>query len=94
MSDTRAGRKVKSLLPADDEIEKALAEALRGDEASAREPEAAELADIRPNSMACGRVMLITNDQVIVDLKYKSEGIIARDEFPEPGPEIRSEVEA
>ena len=38
--------------------------------------------------------MAVSMDQVVVDLQYKSEGVISRDEFPDPGPAVGTEVEA
>src|SRR5512135_2552891 len=48
-----------------------------------------------------GRVLQVTNDEVLVDIGYKSEGMIPRrefnhvppDKFPQPGMEIDAIVE-
>ncbi len=42
------------------------------------------LGDIKEGQIVSGKVMGVTRDNVIVDVGFKSEGVIALDEFPQP----------
>ncbi len=44
----------------------------------------ATMGDIKEGEIIKGRVMGVTRDVVIVDVGFKSEGVIALDEFPQP----------
>ncbi|MBI4227339.1 MAG: 30S ribosomal protein S1 [Candidatus Omnitrophica bacterium] len=61
-------------------------------EEGARSPEAEELAqlyaqslkDLQEGQILKGRIIAITEKGIVVDVGYKSEGILALDEFPDP----------
>jgi len=94
MSTDPSQKKIKRFLPSDDEIEKALMASLQAEGPASPGDASGVLSDIRPGQAARGRVLAVSGDQVIVDLGYKAEGLIPLDEFPAPGPEPGSTVEA
>lgn len=86
---------LKSYLPSDDEIEKAMQEAMRQDAASGGVPSAGPAFQaLRENTAARGKVLLVDHDTVVVDLSYKSEGIIAIHEFGNNPPSVGDEIDA
>lgn len=86
---------LKDYLPSDEEIEKALQEAMRQDAASGGMPSAGPtFQPLRENTAAHGKVLLVDHDTVVVDLSYKSEGVVALSEFGAKPPAIGDEVEA
>src|SRR5512141_3455956 len=56
---------------------------------------------LKEGELIRGRVLQVTNDEVIVDIGYKSEGMIPRHEFhhvpadrmPQPGQEVEAVLE-
>lgn len=86
---------LKDYLPSDEEIEKAMQEAMRQDAASGGMPSAGPTFQaLRENMAARGKVLLVDHDAVVVDLSYKSEGVIAIGEFGSTPPAVGDEVEA
>lgn len=52
------------------------------------------IADITPRTLVEGRVISIGDREVLVDIGFKSEGLVSRDEFKESGlPEIGDKIE-
>jgi len=87
---------LKSFLPSDDEIEKAMREAMRDDAAASDGIPSSGPAfqALRENGPARGKVLMVDRDQVVVDLSYKAEGIITLDEFGKQPPAVGDEIEA
>jgi small subunit ribosomal protein S1 len=87
--------RLRQYMPSDDEIERAMEEALRQAAASGGIPSSGpELQSVRPNTLIKGRVIHVDQDRVAVDLTYKAEGIVAADEFGTTLPSIGDEIEA
>jgi small subunit ribosomal protein S1 len=87
--------RLRQYMPSDDEIERAMEEALRQAAASGGIPSSGpELQSVRPNTLIKGRVIHVDQDRVAVDLTYKAEGIVAADEFGKTLPSIGDEIEA
>lgn len=40
-----------------------------------------KIASFKPGSLIKGRVIRVTNEEVIIDIEYKSEGVVSREEF-------------
>lgn len=92
MADSTQRDRLKKFMPAEEDVEAALHQALAGAPAAgAGEP---ELVALRPQTLVRGRVLRVETDRVLVDLSWKSEGVIPRDEFGEEPPLEGSEVEA
>lgn len=97
MSDGSPKDQFKRLMPTDEDVDAALEAAMRQEAASAPTSGAlpqASLQVIRAGGLARGTVLALTQDRVIVDLSYKSEGIIPLDEFGENPPAVGAEVQA
>jgi len=87
---------VKNYLPNEDEIDKQLAEILEQDEskeALAQETAEGATQSFRPDTIVKGTVVAIRNDEVLVDVKYKCEGVVSLDEWGDTPPQIGEEVE-
>ena len=50
------------------------------------------LRDIRPGEVVKGTVVAVTDNEVMIDVGYKAEGVVSLDEFKEP-PKVGDEVE-
>ncbi len=87
---------VKKLLPSEDEIERQVNEALGGasDEALSKLYEDS-VKNFEPDQIIKGKVLNIVGDDVIVDIGYKSEGIVPIEQWEsrEAVPEVGGEVE-
>lgn len=93
---TDAQDPLKNYLPSDDEIEKAMKEAMREDLSSPGGIPSSGPAfqALRENASARGTVLMVDRDNVVVDLSYKAEGMIPIDEFGSDVPAVGAEVEA
>lgn len=89
-------RDLRRLLPSDDEVEQALRASLQagtpGPPGGGKEPPAFQ--DVRPDRLVTGRVLSSGPHGVVVDLSYKSEGVVPLEELPEPLPAVGDELEA
>jgi small subunit ribosomal protein S1 len=93
MSSVQSRQTVKRFTTSDDEIEKLLQAAL------AEAPELGGVlteskdSGIKPGAMLKGRVVSIQKDDVIIDVKAKSEGIVPLSDFGDRVPVVGEEVE-
>ncbi|MCS7306316.1 MAG: 30S ribosomal protein S1 [Thermoguttaceae bacterium] len=87
---------IRELDPSQEELEKELQEAFSG-----TQPEEIDWGstDLKPNDIVQGRVVRIEGDQVVMDVGYKSEGVVPLSEWgpdeppPQPGQVLRVFVE-
>lgn len=95
MSENQGRDRIKQYLPDDNEIDKALEDALRREEASPDAPtHGPAFQAVHENTLVTGKVLAVTQDQVVLDISYKSEGTIATQEFGENPPAVGDEIEA
>ncbi len=87
---------IRELDPTQEELEKELQEAFSG-----TQPEEIDWGsmDLKPNDIVEGRILRIEGDQVIMDIGYKSEGVVPLSDWgpdeppPQPGQVLRVLVE-
>ena len=96
MSDGKSRENLRRLIPDELETDRALEAALREEEVRAKSTPLVgpELVTLRPGGVARGKVLAILDDRIVVDLSYKAEGVIAKEEFGENLPAVGSEIEA
>jgi len=94
MSRLQAQQLVKRLIPSKEEEEQLLLEAL-GEGGEKLQEESLEDAGVsfRPDTIVKGRVARVNPDSVLVDIKYKSEGLIPLEEWGDTTPEVGDEVD-
>jgi ribosomal protein S1 len=80
--------KLKQYLPTDEELDKALGEAMRDGAQSLEHAAAPNLRTLRPNSLIKGKVVAVDMDRVTVDMAYKAEGVIPASEFGGNPPKV------
>lgn len=86
--------KLKRYLPSEEELDRAMGEALREASSGLEKAAARSLATLRPNSLVKGLVTHVDQDRVTLDISYKAEGIIPLHEFGDSPPAVGSAVEA
>ena len=86
--------KLKQFLPSEEELDRAMNQALKAGADSLDAAAAPVLRTLRANSLVEGTVLSVDHDRVILDLSYKAEGVIPRDEFGETPPNLGDKVEA
>lgn len=88
---------LKKHAPSNEELEKMLAEALGGRETFTDAEYDSSICDFKRNSIVHGRVVSQINDDIFVDIGYKSEGVIDVHEFgddtPAPGDKVEVYLE-
>ena len=86
---------LKQFLPGDDEVDRLLEDALAEQLSTggAPAPGAGHIERLDQGSLVKGRVLMVFQDQVVLDIGYKSEGVLALSELPEE-PKEGDEIEA
>lgn len=94
MSRIQAKQLVKKLGISREEEERLLQEAL-GDAEAVQQADAAESTALsfKPDTIVKGRIAKVNPDYVLVDIRYKSEGMIPIEEWGEEKPEAGQEIE-
>ena len=83
---------IRKLGPSDEEVERLLAQAMRADTSVAETEYDNSIKNFQQDSILSGRVIGILNQDVIVDIGYKSEGVVDLAEFEAP-PKVGDNVE-
>jgi small subunit ribosomal protein S1 len=86
--------RLKQFLPSEEELDRAMREAMREGAQGLTDAGAPNLRTLRTNSLVKGKVLAVDMDRVTVDLSYKAEGVIPAHEFGTTPPKVGSEVEA
>ena len=84
---------IRKFAASDADIEKMLEETLSGADSFQDVQYEDSIKNFQQETILNGRVISIINDDVIVDIGYKSEGVVDVHEFGEERPEIGAEVE-
>ena len=84
---------LKQFAPSNDELEKMLSEALGGADTVTDEEYDNSIRDFKRNSIVHGKVVRQINDDIFVDIGYKSEGVIDVHEFGDEVPVAGDKVE-
>ena len=95
MSEGTSWDKVKRYLPPDEEIDQALAQALKAEESRAEAGGTAPtLQTVRENTLVKGKVVGSQEDKVLIDIHHKADAVIPLAEFGDRAPPSGTEIEA
>ncbi len=95
MSEGTSWDKVKRYLPPDEEIDQALAQALKAEESRAEAGGTAPtLQTVRENTLVKGKVVGSQEDKVLIDIHHKADAVIPLAEFGDRAPPAGTEIEA
>ncbi len=84
---------IRKFAASDDDIEKMLQESLAATGEFTASDYEDSIKNFQQETILKGRVISLINDDVIVDIGYKSEGVVDIQEFGEEAPQIGDEVE-
>ncbi|HMS18263.1 MAG TPA: S1 RNA-binding domain-containing protein, partial [Planctomycetota bacterium] len=94
MSRIQARQLVKKLGISREEEERQL-EIAMGNQGNLQQEEATEAATVafKPDTIVKGRIAKVVGDSVVVDIRYKSEGLIPLEEWGDVKPVVGDEIE-